>query len=609
MNKLKLFFIVSIIFSSLYCYTSFIDKVIGCYDKCLITQTEIPVKNIDPYKSMRILIDYSAKDTTQKQIIFQLMNKNEEFTMSYEENAVEFKKETKSGENYSFVCKGTEKYSQFEIAARQNGADLTFECNKSYIGTFDHVSNVGNYLIFPSIKSNNDVKINSFSITYFKMNRHYLTSVFTTFILFLLFVSGLIFSARKYIIKYSGSFIISVSLLLFFTAWYAACTYLSTHDNQFHDIFIQPEYIFSDFTDYIDQMKYLFGKGFFEHEGRVPFILNSGGISIYIFFMYLLKGISGSAVYLFITVTFLAILTLVVYSIRDIAASSFFSFISILFLTLLSFPVLMTLQRGNMEGLVFSAIFLAILLHLNSRNYTSAALIGFAASVKIFPIIFIFIFLYKKLWKEALSVVLSAAAISAVCIYCIDYNLIASAEKIVKSMAWYNADYNMKILSPSEMRFYHSYFAVLKDTISIFAHKPYNDYTAVYKYYLMFSAVLMPVLLIRGYFLRQSSQLVLLCVMMLLFAPMSADYRLLYILIPSIIVFKYMVNNKVSAKFVLSFILPVLMILFPTSQLNFNDVPLNPFIKNFALNILLLAVVVFNDFPDINHIRGNDELV
>jgi hypothetical protein len=68
--------------------------------------------------------------------------------------------------------------------------------------------------------------------------------------------------------------------------------------------------------------------------------------------------------------------------------------------TFMSYPILFTLDRGNIEGIIFVFLSCAAWLYLSGRSKWAAACIGLAASIKGFPILFLVLFVKEHRWKE-----------------------------------------------------------------------------------------------------------------------------------------------------------------------------------------------------------------
>ena len=65
-----------------------------------------------------------------------------------------------------------------------------------------------------------------------------------------------------------------------------------------------------------------------------------------------------------------------------------------------SYPMLMALDRGNLQGITTGFCLVALRLFLSKRYAFSAVMFGFAAGLKIYPILFMFLFVKQKHFKE-----------------------------------------------------------------------------------------------------------------------------------------------------------------------------------------------------------------
>ena len=88
--------------------------------------------------------------------------------------------------------------------------------------------------------------------------------------------------------------------------------------------------------------------------------------------------------------------------------------LNILVFTLMSYPILITLDRGNIEGIIFVFLSCAAWLYLTGRGKWAAACIGFAASLKGYPILFLVFFVKEHRWKEIMIGLAVAACLTLV---------------------------------------------------------------------------------------------------------------------------------------------------------------------------------------------------
>jgi hypothetical protein len=84
------------------------------------------------------------------------------------------------------------------------------------------------------------------------------------------------------------------------------------------------------------------------------------------------------------------------------------------FFLLLSRPVMLCLDRGNIQGIVV-ALNLSTLYFFYSKNYRLAKIfLVISISLKFYPIFFILLFIKKRLWKDVFQVLLSSTVLFVV---------------------------------------------------------------------------------------------------------------------------------------------------------------------------------------------------
>jgi hypothetical protein len=86
------------------------------------------------------------------------------------------------------------------------------------------------------------------------------------------------------------------------------------------------------------------------------------------------------------------------FTIRGISISSVVSVLVAGFV--FTYPMLMILDRGNLQGLTTGFCIVALRLFLSKRYKLSAVMFGFAAGLKIYPILFMFLFVKRKRFNE-----------------------------------------------------------------------------------------------------------------------------------------------------------------------------------------------------------------
>lgn len=160
------------------------------------------------------------------------------------------------------------------------------------------------------------------------------------------------------------------------------------------------------FSDFQQVMSYAVNQNGYSTTLEFPNMY--GPISVFIFRM--LSNFS-----LLFSISLISVLTVLLLSLsmwKHFHNASFqVKIIFVVFFLLLSRPVMLCLDRGNIQGIV-GALNLATLYFFYSKNYRlSKIFLVIAISLKFYPIFFILIFMKKRLWNDVLQVLLSSVVL------------------------------------------------------------------------------------------------------------------------------------------------------------------------------------------------------
>ena len=237
--------------------------------------------------------------------------------------------------------------------------------------------------------------------------------------------------------------------------------------------------------------------------------------------------------------------------------------------TLLSYPMLFVINRGNFEILVFILLYFFEYFLIKKKYLTSATYLALAISLKIFPAVFLIIFLsFKKfkalLYAGLLSLFLNLASFG--------FFLLRTGKSIEKLFSDYLSIYtgpyiDQYIIDNRGLEFGHTLYGLLKLIVFIFNKTAsITDVTlkkvmTIYSYYNKIQIVLF--LIITVYILYIEKQLwkkiTLLVIAMNLLPYVSADYKLINFFIPLYI----FINKKEKSKFDLVYLILFSFILIP----------------------------------------------
>lgn len=185
------------------------------------------------------------------------------------------------------------------------------------------------------------------------------------------------------------------------------------------------------------------------------------------------------------------------------------------------------LQRGNVEVLIWPLIVAALYFLYREQYVPAAVLLGLAGSCKIYPLLFLAIFLRPRRWKEFALALATFAITTLVALRFLCPDVYLAAQKIKYGIrAWTllcAIRYDGMVLGLD-----HSIFGLFRQ---ITRHHP-PDLEHALQLYLLIAAVLATTLFFwRIFFLPRTNNVVFLTCASVLLAPASFDYTLLSVLI------------------------------------------------------------------------------
>ncbi len=211
---------------------------------------------------------------------------------------------------------------------------------------------------------------------------------------------------------------------------------------------------------------------------------------------------------------------------------------SLFVLSFLSYPLLFTLDRGNVEGFAFMLLSLFVYFFCSNRTGISSLFLAAAAALKVYPIVFIILYLAEKKYKEAAIFVGALLVLSA---FAYDeaqgfsFHLLRLVE-IIKGSADPAQLYNVVLVIGNEgAAFSSSAYGALK--AAIYGWGPQDPAPLLMKlfstYYsvslLLFALIALYVIIVEKELWKKVAILTL---SMMVFPFVTADYRLLNLYVP-----------------------------------------------------------------------------
>ena len=219
-------------------------------------------------------------------------------------------------------------------------------------------------------------------------------------------------------------------------------------------------------------------------------------------------------------------------------------FIIILALAICSYPVLLTLHTSNFESHCFIMIAIAFYLFIKRSHFWSAIFIGFSASIKIYPLFFIVVIINRKnFWNVVTGSILGFVSLNFLALNIRgDFvsNITTWSTGFMDGMNSYSVT---MIQGWSGIPFSHSLLNAYRLIIG-----PNNIMFNPYPYYYIFAALVLFFIIYRIIRMKNISHKFILAASALCLLPVtSTDYKLMYFLIPIIILIKSSRKNWVDS--------------------------------------------------------------
>jgi len=285
-----------------------------------------------------------------------------------------------------------------------------------------------------------------------------------------------------------------------------------------------------------------------------------------------------------------------------------FHFITFSFL---SYPFLICMDRANWEMIIFILIALFVDFFRKEKYFASSIILAFAAAMKIYPIIFISLFLARKKIKAAIMCVAVALLLNLASIFFIEGSIISNLHHYSKQMGDYVYQYGVlngglgwgsslfgfvKVLlfqlshairfvnyQIAQTPFYFTSFMFLNDNF---------DFLIVEKALKIFSPMATVLIGLTGLYVifkekELWKQTALLFIAAIIFAPISGDYKLLSLFVPMWL----FINSNQKSKFDFIYSLLFGLILIPKSYVQFfNTQGYNHFSSSIVVAPILLLI-------------------
>ena len=228
-------------------------------------------------------------------------------------------------------------------------------------------------------------------------------------------------------------------------------------------------------------------------------------------------------------------------------------------ITTLSYPLLFSLDRGNFELLVFAFLLIFLYYYNKGKYLESAIFLAMASALKIYPAIFLLLFIKDKKYKEILITIGTIAGLTLASLL------------FFKGGIWKNLQYLLNFSNISNNWVFNSFLSIDKDTlvqrgvslltfIKIIVHQMdiplpvFISQNFLSLYYILVAIIFLPI----AYYVVFVEKVLwknvtLLTVSMLLLPTLSADYKLMHMYLPLFMFVNARESNRMDIVYLISF--------------------------------------------------------
>ena len=205
------------------------------------------------------------------------------------------------------------------------------------------------------------------------------------------------------------------------------------------------------------------------------------------------------------------------------------SFFNTLIFTFFTFPFLFLIDRANFESFVSIFLFIFIYFFMQKKYTLSTIPLAFAVSMKLFPILFLLLFIKNKLWKQIFYVFLSIFSITVLSIFILGLNFNSYLLLLSESSKFYTENY---VIRDGGLDYGHSIFGLIKGfflflKLRVFVPQLLTPYLILVVIVVIYFSYIV-VYKINSLWKNSAIIVILFC----LLPYVSADYKLIHLLIP-----------------------------------------------------------------------------
>src|SRR3989338_10965350 len=286
---------------------------------------------------------------------------------------------------------------------------------------------------------------------------------------------------------------------------------------------------------------------------------------------------------------FIFILFFVVYAYKNLQTESATDTIQrVVIISSMTYPVLFALHSGNIENFLFIFLCLFIYFYQQGKTQLSALFLAMPISMKLFPAVFLVLFLSDKKYKEILYTLLYVFILSLIPLLIYDGGIRSGLGNYLNNLMASQKMYaDLMIIGGAGNHYGHS----LLNGLRIFFVQSFPPMQTVLLPYFIFSMIMFGIVTayITVYETELWKKVALLVLCMNLLPYTSTDYKLMHLFIPLFL----FVNHQKAERGDLIYIILFSSLLIPKDYYYFSSpyVTLNNVLNPVIMLIILLSII------------------
>jgi hypothetical protein len=235
----------------------------------------------------------------------------------------------------------------------------------------------------------------------------------------------------------------------------------------YNTLLYDPNYLFTDWTDCTRRIEH-FGESNLLGPSDAGPGYGYPAATVYLFLIFIRLSHNSLAAYLVAALAAFVVSTLLFSAHVHRLSRDGLAQVAIWLTLVAGFPAWFLIDRGNIEVFLWLFVLLGIVAFIRNSPYIGALLFGLAASMKIYPLIFLLLFLPRRQYKAAALGVFAFCALSCLAIVGINPHNIGETLDALSRNAIIVRNAYFVHMNPGEIRFDHSVFSIERQLVDLY---------------------------------------------------------------------------------------------------------------------------------------------